>query len=73
MVRIRADLKDLLPNAMLQPFNDTSDSLGTKSDGRQQSNFFGTHSLPEVEPENHAVAFLIGPDQATPQVPIDLI
>jgi hypothetical protein len=58
---------------MLQPFNDASNSLGTQSDGRQGGNFFGTHSLPEVEPENHTVALLVGPVHATLQVFIDLI
>jgi hypothetical protein len=58
---------------MLQPFNDASDSLGTQSDRRQGGNFFGAHSLPEVEPENHTVSLLVGPGQATLQVFIDLI
>jgi len=58
---------------MLQPFNDASHSLDTQSDGRQGGNFFGAHSLPEVEPENHAVALLVGPGQATLQVFVDLI
>ena len=58
---------------MLQPFKDASDSLGTQSDGRHRGNFFCAHSLPEVEPENHAVALLVGACQATLQVFIDLI
>ena len=58
---------------MFQPFNDASNSFGAQSDGRQGGNFFRTHSLPEVEPENHTVALLVGPGQATLQVFIDLI
>src|SRR6266404_60802 len=65
--------KDLLPNAMLQPFNDASNSLGSPSDGRQGSNLFGTHSLPEVEPENHTIALLVGSGQAMLQVFIDFL
>ncbi len=58
---------------MLQAFNDTSDSFGAQSDGGQRGNFFGAHSLPEIKPENHAVALLVGPAQAMLQVFIDLI
>ncbi len=36
-------------------------------------NFFGAHSLAEVEPENHTVALLVGAGQATLQMFIDLI
>jgi hypothetical protein len=57
---------------MLQPFNDASNSLGTQSDGRQGGNFFGAHSLPEVEPEDHTVALLVRPVHATLQLFIDL-
>ena len=58
---------------MLQAFDDASDTLGTQSNRRQRSNFLGAHSLPEVEPENHAIAFLVGPGQATLEVLVDLI
>ena len=68
-----ADANDLLSNGVLQPFNYASDSLGAQSDGWHRSNFLRTHSLPEVEPENHSVALLIGPCQATLEVLIDLI
>src|SRR5262249_29188126 len=67
------DGSDLLSNAMLQPLNNTSDSLGTQSDDRHRGDFLGAHSLAEVEPENHAVAFLVGPGQATLQVIVNLI
>src|SRR5713226_3936393 len=73
IVGIRRDSKDLLPNAMLQPFNDASNSLGGQSDRRQGGNLFGAHSLPEVEPENHTVALLIGSCQAMLQVFIDFL
>src|ERR1700757_3093330 len=58
---------------MLQPFNDTSNSLGAQSDGWQGSNLFGTHSLPEIQPENRTVPLLVGPAQAPLQVFIDLV
>ena len=58
---------------MLQTFNDAPNSLGPQSDRRQRGNFFGAHSLPEVEPENHAVTFLVGPGQGPLQVLIDLV
>src|SRR5262249_46212810 len=35
-------------------------------------NLLGAHSLPEVEPENHAIALLVRPRQATIEVLIDL-
>jgi hypothetical protein len=72
-VGIRTDPKDLLPNAMLQPFKNAPNSLGTQSDGRQGGNFLGAHSLPEVEPENQTVALPVGPGQTTLQVFVDLI
>src|SRR6266478_5202421 len=65
--------KDLLLNAMFQPFNDASNSFCTQSDRRQGGNLFSAHSLPEAEPENHAVALLVGPGQAIFQVLIDLV
>jgi hypothetical protein len=34
---------------------------------------FSVHPLPEIEPENHAVALLVGPGQATFQVFKDLV
>src|SRR6266567_235251 len=58
---------------MLQPFNDTSNSLGAQSDRWQRGNFFSTHSLPEIQPENHTVPSLVGPSQAPLQVLIDLV
>src|SRR4029077_1815864 len=67
------DGTDLFSNAMLQPFNNASNSLCTQSDGRLRSDFFGAHSLAEVEPENHAVAFLVGRGQAALQVIVNLI
>src|SRR5712692_11264156 len=73
IVGIRTDSKDLLPNAILQPFNDAPNSFGSQSDGRQGSNFFSAHSLPEVEPENRTIAPLVGSCQATLQVFIDFL
>ena len=73
IVGIRTGPNNLLPNAMLQPFNDASNSLGTQPDGRQGSNFFSTHSLPEVEPENRTIALLVGSGQAMLQVFIDFL
>src|SRR5260370_9614921 len=70
---IRTDSKDLLPNAILQPFNDAPNSFGSQSDGRQGSNFFSAHSLPEVEPENRTIALLVGSGQAMLQVFIDFL
>src|SRR6266849_9647163 len=65
--------KDLLPNAILQPFNDAPNSFGSQSDGRQGGNLFGAHSLPEVEPENRTIALLVGSSQAMLQVFIDFL
>src|SRR6266403_4550608 len=73
IIEIRTDPKDLRSNPMLQPLNHASNTLGTEPDGGQGGDFFGTHPLPEVEPENHTVAFLVGPGRATLQVFIDLI
>jgi hypothetical protein len=58
---------------MLQPFNDAPNSVSSQSDGRQGSNFFSAHSLPEVEPENHMIALLVGSGQAMLQVFIDFL
>src|SRR6266852_3254505 len=65
--------KDLLPNAILQPFNDAPNSFGSQSDGRQGGNFFSAHSLPEVEPENRTIAHRVGSGQAMLQVFIDFL
>ncbi len=73
IVGIRTDSKDLLPNAILQPFNDAPNSFGSQSDGRQGSNFFSAHSLPEVEPENRTIALLVGSGHAMLQVFIDFL
>ncbi len=73
IVGIRRDSKDLLPNAILQPFNDAPNSFGSQSDRRQGGNFFSAHSLPEVEPENRTIALLVGSCQAALQMFIDLI
>src|SRR5712692_1227345 len=73
IVGIRRDSKDLLPNAILQPFNDAPNALGTQSDHRQGSDFLSAHSLPEVEPENRTIALLAGSCQAMLQVFIDFL
>jgi len=73
IVEIRRGSKDLLPNAMLQPFDDTPNALGSQSDGRQGSNLFSAHSLPEVEPENRTIALSVGLSQAMLQVFIDFL
>src|SRR5712691_10829726 len=70
---IRTDSKDLLPNVILQPFNDAPNSFGSQSDGRQGSNFFSAHSPPEVEPENRTIALMVGSCQAMLQVFIDFL
>ena len=44
---------------MFQPFNYASDPLRSQSNGRKGGNFLGAHALPEVEPENRAVALLL--------------
>jgi len=58
---------------MLQTFNDASNPFSAQSDGGQEGNFFGAHSLPEVEPKNHTVALLVGAGQETLQMFVDLI
>src|SRR6266568_5594990 len=73
IVANRTGPNNLLPNVMLQPFNDASHSLGTQPDGRQGGNLFGAHSLPEVEPENRTIALLVGSGQAMLQVFIDFL
>src|SRR5260370_33914441 len=60
IVAIRTGPNNLLPNVMLQPFNDAPNSFGSQSDGRQGSNFFSAHSLPEVEPEKRTIALPVG-------------
>ena len=60
-------------NTLFQPFDHTADSLGTQADRRRGRNLSGAHALPEVEPEDHAVALLIGTDEHTPQVLINLL
>jgi hypothetical protein len=57
---------------MFEPFYYASNSLGTQADCRQGRNFFGTHSLPKVEPEDHTVALLLRPAEAMLQMFIDL-
>src|SRR6266704_1443503 len=61
IVGISTDSENPLPNAIHQPLNDAPNSFGGQSDGRQGCNFFSAHSLPEVEPENHTIALLVGP------------
>src|SRR6266446_1264981 len=73
IVGIRTEPNNLLPNVMLQPFDDAPNSFGSQSDGRQGSNLFSAHSLPEVEPENHTIALLVGSVQAMLQVFIDFL
>src|SRR5258708_3208710 len=73
IVAIRTGPNNLLPNVMLQPFNDAPNSFGSQSDGRQGSNFFSAHSLPEVEPKNPTIALLVGSGQAMLQVFIDFL
>ena len=73
IVGIRTGPNNLLPKAMLQSFDDASNSLGTQPDGRQGGNFFSAHSLPEVEPENRTIALLVGSCQAMLQVFIDFL
>jgi len=58
---------------MFQPFNDASNRLSAQSDRWQEGNLFSAHFLPEVEPENRAVALLVGPGQAIFQAFIDLV
>ena len=73
IVGIRTGRNNLLPNAMLQPFNDAPNSFGSQSDGRQGCNFFSAHSLTEVKPENRTIALLVGSCQAMLQVFIDFL
>src|SRR5450755_4687571 len=65
--------QNLLPNPLLQPFNHASNSLCSQPDARQGRNFFRTHSLPEIQPENHAVALGVRPSQAAAQIPINFL
>src|SRR5207248_5079400 len=73
ILRVCTNPDDLLPNTMLQAFNDASNSLSAQSDRRQRGDFSGAHSLSEVEPENHTVALLIRARRAAPQMLIDLL
>src|SRR5712664_1530093 len=73
IVGIRTGPNNLLPNVMLQPFNDAPNSFGSQSDAGQGSNFFSAHSLAEVEPENRTIALLVGSCRAMLQVFIDFL
>src|SRR5262249_15043703 len=70
---IQGERNNLLSYAALQPLDNTSNALTTQSDGRHRGDFFGAHSLAEVEPENHAVTFLVRSGQAALQVMVNLI
>jgi len=50
---------------MLQTLNDAPTPLVPSLMVGQGDDFFGAHPLSEVEPENHTVALLVGPGQAT--------
>src|SRR2546423_13820104 len=67
-LRLRIRPQDVCANTLFQPFDHTADSFGTQPDRRHGRNLSGAHALPEVEPEDHAVALLIGTDEHTPQV-----
>jgi len=50
---------NLLTKGTLQPFKDTTNPFGPQPDSGQGGNLPGAHPLPEVEPEDHAIALLV--------------
>src|SRR5438105_14531072 len=73
LLRLRPLPQDLRANTLFQPLDHTADSLGTQPDRRHGRNLSGAHALPEVEPEDHAIASLIGTNEHTPQILINLL
>src|ERR1700757_3653936 len=60
----------LLADTALQPLDHAAHALDSQPDRRQGRNLLSAHALPEIQPENRAVAFLVLPVQAPLQVAV---
>src|SRR5512146_2254176 len=62
-----AACEHLLPDALLQAFDDASNAFGAQLDSGQRGNLIGAHALAKVEPEDRAVPLLVGTGQPESQ------